>query len=254
LYVLGALSSVESGAVEEHLAGCAECRAECRELSEVPAFLSLLTQEDVRSLADEFAPRTQDIKEFAAVPAPRVQAGAPPSRPPTGPTTTHPRPSGDQRRLPKPANLRRPRHRSRFVLAAVALALIAGVSLGLELASNSPSAVTFAGSETNTVTGVTMSVTVVGVANGSHVTATVKGLHPGVEYNLYAVDSQGHTQTVAQWLAEDKPYAYAADVQVRADDLAFFTIAGTDGQVVVTVKVAKAAQGAGPPSAHSSGG
>ncbi|MDT5024702.1 MAG: hypothetical protein QOE61_1128, partial [Micromonosporaceae bacterium] len=227
-----------------HLASCAECRTECAKLSEVPAFLSLLTQEDVRWMADEFAPRKRDADRSAAVPTPRVRTGAPPSRPPTQTANarpaTHPQPSGDRGRNPRAAKSDLPRHRSRFALAAVALALIVGVSVGLGLATRSPAAITLAGSDTNAVTGVTTSVSVVGLDNGSHVTATVKGLHPGVEYKLFAVDSHGQTQTVVRWSAENKAFAYAGDVQIRAEDLAFFTITELDGQVVITVKVAKA--------------
>ena len=244
LYVLGGLSSVETEVVEEHLASCAECRTECAELSEVPAFLSLLTREDLRSLAEEFAPRKRDADRSSAVPTPRVRAGAPPSRPSTqtanGRPATHPQLSGDRGRNPRTASSRHPRHRSRFVLAAVAVALIVGVSIGLGLATRSPGAITLAGSDTNAVTGVTISVSVVGLDDGSHVTATVTGLHPGVEYKLYAVNSHGQTQTVARWSAGNKAFAYAGDLQIRAEDLAFFTITELDGQVVITVKVAKA--------------
>jgi anti-sigma factor RsiW len=74
LYVLGALSSLEAEAVNRHLTRCAECRAECAELSEVLAYLSLLTTEDIRSLGSEFAPKTG-----AAEPAPETTAGASPA-------------------------------------------------------------------------------------------------------------------------------------------------------------------------------
>jgi len=41
-------------AVEEHVAVCAECRAERIELSEVATYLALLTPDQVRLLASEF--------------------------------------------------------------------------------------------------------------------------------------------------------------------------------------------------------
>src|SRR4051794_11345341 len=54
LYVLGALDDEGLLSVQEHLAECAQCRAESAELSEVPAALALLSEEDVNALIREF--------------------------------------------------------------------------------------------------------------------------------------------------------------------------------------------------------
>ena len=91
LYAMGALSFVEAGAVEKHLDGCADCRTECAEVSEVLPFLSFLSQEDVRSLAEEVrAQKSRDRAPFDG--AGRAPAGTPPppsrarrtaARPPT---------------------------------------------------------------------------------------------------------------------------------------------------------------------------
>jgi anti-sigma factor RsiW len=66
LFVVGALPLDEHLAVEDHLAQCAACRAECDELSEVPALLSLLSDDGIRTLTDEFSPvdqRRQPVSE-----------------------------------------------------------------------------------------------------------------------------------------------------------------------------------------------
>lgn len=229
LYVLGALSSSERAVVEEHLANCAPCRTECAELSEIPALLSLLTREDVRSIADQFPPRLLDADRPASRPPNQDTDPRPPIRP---------APAGNRGQPAKALRPRRARQGLLVVLATLALALVVGVGIGLRLAS-SPAAITLAGSDTNAVTGVTMSITVVGLADASRVTATAKGLNPGVLYQLYAVDSRGQTLIVASWTAQDEPYTYAGDLRVPAGDLAFFTLTDLNGQVVITVKVAK---------------
>jgi hypothetical protein len=228
LYVLGGLSPDEHLAVTEHLHRCAECRAESIELGEVPAFLSMLTPEDVDQLAREFGSRGAG----RSVPAPRP------------PTTGRP-PSGG-RGVAGPGRPRTNRAltgRARFVLSAIAVALVAGIGLGLWLRPGAPVAVTLAGSDTNTVTGVTMSVTVTGQSGGSHVDATIKGLHPGTEYQLYVVDVHGQTTIVAHWVAGDGPYSYSGDMPAPTDGIAFFTVTQTDGSVVVTVRVARSGPG-----------
>ncbi|MEU4643325.1 zf-HC2 domain-containing protein [Micromonospora sp. NPDC023814] len=102
LYVLGALSSIEAGVVNRHLARCAECRAECAELSEVLTFLPLLSTEDVRSIGNEFAPRTGAAERPPATPA--GASSSAPHRPATRPAAARPeapgpRPSAGRRRM-----------------------------------------------------------------------------------------------------------------------------------------------------------
>lgn len=56
LFVLGALPLDEHLEVDQHLAGCGPCRAECDELGELPGLLSLLSEDDVRGLVPEPEP------------------------------------------------------------------------------------------------------------------------------------------------------------------------------------------------------
>src|SRR4051794_19113922 len=84
LYVLGALDDEGVLSVQEHLAQCAQCRAECAELSEVPAALALLSDEDVEALIREFGvpdasprrPRSRHRSGSASTRAPGLAKGA----------------------------------------------------------------------------------------------------------------------------------------------------------------------------------
>jgi anti-sigma factor RsiW len=232
LYVLGALSSIEAGVVDRHLARCAECRAEYAELSEVLTLLSLLSTEDVRSIGNELAPRSGAAARPPATPA---GASSPaPHRPATRPAAARPEAAG-----PRPSAGRRRMRRFRLIVAAVGLALVFAVTIGLLLLPGSPTEMTLTGSDTNTATGATMSVAVVGADQPVHVTASMTGLSPGVPYRLNAVDSRSTVISVTQWVAENKPYTYSGIVAVPANDLAFFTVTQLDGRAVITVKVAR---------------
>jgi predicted anti-sigma-YlaC factor YlaD len=58
VYVLGGLRGHQETQVSEHLARCAQCRAEYQELAEVPALLDMITGEE--------AARTQSLPDQAA--------------------------------------------------------------------------------------------------------------------------------------------------------------------------------------------
>jgi predicted anti-sigma-YlaC factor YlaD len=51
-YALGTLDAVDNAAVQEHLAGCAECRLGLQEIAGLPRLLNLLTVSDIAVLAD----------------------------------------------------------------------------------------------------------------------------------------------------------------------------------------------------------
>jgi hypothetical protein len=248
LYVLGGLSPGESAAVEKHLEECAGCRAESAKLYQVPAFLSLLTPEQVRSLSDNFPPtrEEEDPASTSGMPWSEAQPSRPPVRVGSRSSVTNQMPPSRGGRHGRASGSMRSRRRTALWLAMTATALVLGVGIGLRLASDTPTVIELAGTETDTVTGVSMSVTVVGSDVSSHVSTTIKGLRPGVEYKLIAVESSGRTQVIAHWFAEDRPYAYAGDVSVRGDRFAFLSVTQMDGAVVITVKVAKSRQGARP--------
>jgi hypothetical protein len=251
VFVLGALPLDEHLAVEEHLAQCALCRAECDELSEVPAFLSLLSEEDVRLLADEFAPLE---RETAPVPADPPFAAAGPSTgsvrqtPPTiaprgakraglGPV----RPAGVGRGVPRrvAASLSYG-GRGRLLVAGIMITLVVGVGIGTWLqASGGATAVptTLAAAATDRVTGASVSVVVTGRDSGAHVEATLRGLRSGVDYQLLALTVRGETEVVTRWMGSDGQTTVVAELAIVPRDLASFTVTQMDGAAVVSVRV-----------------
>ena len=238
LYVLGALPQAERAAVEEHLRACATCRAECAELEQVPAFLGLLSLPEVDGLAS-----TRPEPEVAAparVPRSRpgaVGASAPaPGRPPG-------RPAGTASTAPpvRRGRLRGVLHRYRFVFYAAVVAMLVGIVTGAALRPGDP--VALAGTEVDTLSGVRLSITAVGQDGGSHVTGDVSGLRPRVEYRLYAVAASGETFEVTRWVGGEGGHRFDGGVRMAADDLAFFTVVGPDGGVVVRVHVTRPSGG-----------
>jgi anti-sigma factor RsiW len=213
LFVLGALPLDEHLDVEQHLTECAECRAECDELSDVPAMLSSLSTEDMRALADEFAPERRERRTWLSR-ADRLRA-----------------------RMSVPA-LRGVR--PRVLAAAAAITLILGVGIGAWVQSSSGgsgSGTTLTVAATSRSSGARASIVVTGRGDGSHVEATVSGLDRGQRYELLSVAADGKTTVAARWTGSDDVMVVVADVPVPPRELAFFTVAKLDGSVVLTVRV-----------------
>jgi hypothetical protein len=213
---LGALPLDEYLDVEQHLAECADCRAECDELSDVPAMLSSLSTEDMRALADEFAPpeRREPRTWLSGTRADRLRA-----------------------RMSVPA-LRGVR--PRILAAAAAITLILGVGIGawLQLSpGGSAPGTTLTVAATSQSSGAKASIVVTGRDNGAHVEATLSGLDPGERYELLSVAEDGETAVAARWTGSDEVMTVVADVRFPPDELAFFTVAKLDGSVVLTVRV-----------------
>jgi hypothetical protein len=92
VYTFGIVSRDEAELVERHLAGCAGCRDEHRELAAVLPFLALLANDDPRSIPDPTGPGTATdrdpdrprrrprIRRPPPVGRPRQSPGRPPGR------------------------------------------------------------------------------------------------------------------------------------------------------------------------------
>jgi hypothetical protein len=214
LFVLAALPLDEHLEVEQHLTECADCRAECHELSDVPAMFSSLSAEDMRALADEFAPASRRERRgwLSGLSVGRLVAGTfAPTRWALG---------------------------ARIVAAAAAVAVMLSVGIGVWLqwpGGGAGSDLTVAAK--NQSSGARASIVVTGRDTGAHVEATLSGLEPGVRYELVAVAVDGETAVAAQWAGTSETSKVVGDVGLAPDDLAFFTVAEQDGSVVLTVRV-----------------
>jgi hypothetical protein len=182
-----------------------------------------------------------------AAPALPGQRRRAPKAPPSRPDGTPSRPAAGASRRPaaRPTDPNgragAPRgHALRLVFSVIAAALLLGAGVGVWLVSNQASvAVALTGSDTSTATGVSMSVHAVERDGRSYVEATVAGLTPGKEYQLYAVDVRSQTVPVARWAASTSADTITGDIAVAAADIAFFSVAETSGAVAVTVRVVR---------------
>jgi hypothetical protein len=141
---------------------------------------------------------------------------------------------------------RPPRKRSRgvlhgykFVVYAAVISLLVGIVTGVVLRPGASDAITLAGTDSDTVSGVRMSITAVGQGGSSRVTADIAGLRPSLEYRLYAVAASGDTREVTRWVGGEGRHRFDGDVSMAADQLAFFTVVGPDSGVVVRVHVTR---------------
>jgi putative zinc finger protein len=66
-YVLGSLSDADRRAFEAHLLDCRSCSQSVEELSDMPAFLGLLTEDDVSAIDDRVASLDGGVASLAGV-------------------------------------------------------------------------------------------------------------------------------------------------------------------------------------------
>ena len=249
-FVLGALPLDEHLAVEEHVAQCPHCQVVCSELSEGPAILSTLAEEDVRTLRVEFASQrngrtTTTHPPFAAAErSAAVVRQAPPSMPrrssrpdgsPPGHRPRHGRSIRNRVAASLPSGAR-----GRVLLASIVVTLALGIGIGtwVQISANGPVVpITLAAAATNEATGASASIVVTGRDNGAHVEAKLGGLQAGVQYELIAASVRGQTEVAARWIGVDGQSTIVADLSRPPNDWAFFTVAELNGTVVVSVRV-----------------
>jgi hypothetical protein len=182
-YALGALEPSEAQEVDEHLATCAECRAELAELEEMKEFLGEVPPEAFLDGPPEggdlMLRRTlREVRELASEPA----------------------------AVPAP-----PKRRSRWLMVAAAVVVVAGalgggVLLGRQTAPdpNQPVAGSKQVTTTDTATGATMAATVEPRTGWSWVRVQVKGLKAGDECQMIVTDESGTSWVAGSWVVSDK--------------------------------------------------
>jgi putative zinc finger protein len=235
LYVLDALQRPDLDVLQAHLPTCAECTAEYDYLCEVPGFLEMLTDQDLLDLVGEVDLRSAEEEAddwHLSSPARSDHASRrPASRRPTG-------------RAPNARPARgRTRGGMRVLLAVAAVALGAGVALGSMLhPAPAPTTIsTFMAAATDTSTGVSASVQVVGHGSGFRVQMTAHGLTAGVSYQLYVVTLDGRTQIIAEFIGAGGTQVVPAHASAATDQIGFFTVAQVGGAAVVSVPFAQSA-------------
>ncbi|MEU4607958.1 zf-HC2 domain-containing protein [Kribbella sp. NPDC023972] len=210
-YALGALDPDEVREVDEHLATCAECRAELAELEELKEFLG-------------------------EVPAEAFLDGPPPD--------------GDlllQRTLREVRTPVKPK-RSRWLMVAAAVVVVAGalgggVLIGRQTVDQTDEPV--AGSKqvtaTDTRTGTTMATTVEPRAGWSWIQVQITGLKAGAECEMLVTDKAGKTWVAGTWLVSEKAARegsrFGGGVLVPLDQVKSVQIRTIQGQHVVTTTI-----------------
>ena len=221
-YALGALEPAEVAAVDEHLATCAECRAELAELNEMKDFLGEVPPEAFL----EGPPEGGDLllqRTLREVREPQVQ-DPPVQEPPAKP------------------------NRSRWLLVAAALVVVAGalgggVVLGRSTAPDADQPV--AGSKqvttSDTTTGVTMAATVEPRAGWTWVRVNVSGLKAGDQCVMVITDKSGESWVAGSWLVSEKAAkggsAFGGGVLVPPDQVRSVEIRTVQGKHVVTATI-----------------
>jgi hypothetical protein len=225
-YVLGALEPDEVRAVDEHLAGCAECRDELAGFEEIKEFLGEVPPEAFLdgppADGDLLLQRTlREVRAASAV-EPLVEVR------PTAPK------------------------RSRWLVAAAAVVIIAGAALGGGIligrqsvdqqATPTPSYTTPAGSKhvtaTDAGTGTTMATTVEPRTGWSWIDVKVSGLKAGAECQLLVTDLNGTSYVAGSWVVSAKAASegskFGGGVLIPIGQVKSVEIRTVQGQHVVT--------------------
>jgi len=217
-YALGALEPDEIREVDEHLATCAECRAEVAELEEMKEFLGEVPPEAFLEGpppdGDLLLQRTLREVRTAATPAAAPRA-----------------------------------KRSRWLAVAAAVVVVAGALGGgviIGRQSVDQSDVPVAGSKqvtaTDTTTGTTMATTVEPRAGWSWIQVQIKGLKAGAECEMLVTDKGDKTWVAGTWKVSEKSARegnsrFEGGVLVPIDQVKTVQIRTLQGQHVVTTPI-----------------
>ena len=127
-------------------------------------------------------------------------------------------------------------------MSAVALTLAAGISIGAWLGAKEPVNVRLAGNDTDTQSGVSVSVTVVGEPGGARVEAVVEELAVGQSYRLFALGDRGESQLAVAWTAQHRVHSVGGNVTIpinRITAVTLFRANDTANDTLVTVRLSK---------------
>ena len=218
-YFSGSLTATtEESAVEAHLLGCAECRAEYDELGAVALGVALHAAEP----RDDEAP-TAGPHVPAARPVP-----AQPSRGSSGPgRDTGAGPAGRSRR----SRMRR--------LAGYAAAVVVGAAIGvgaMALTNQTEAPPLQNVGDNQDISTDRLSVTLVETAGGTEVRAAAVGVRPGRGFQLVAVDSGGQGYLVTTGVAGGGLLSVVGTVPVPASEIVFVALVEDDGGAILVAR------------------
>jgi hypothetical protein len=217
VYILGAISPADRSAVDRHLAGCADCRAELTGLAALPGRLGSVPAADVTSLDGDAA----------------EGAGQGP-RPPDVPLQTL---------LARAARIRRRLRWRRLAIAAAAVLIVAGGAVAgsrvlyapapRPAASAVPWAATVTGSDPRT--GMYATVRYLRQPWGLALQVQVSGISPGTRCELQVVDARGRDVPAGGWtVAAGHALAwYPASSPLPPSDVRGFEITTARGKDLV---------------------
>jgi hypothetical protein len=224
-YVLGVLEPAEARQVEDHLAGCPECRQQLAELEETRSLLGDVPPEAFL----DGPPADGDLLLQRTLRAARALD----DQPSVGATP--------------------PRVRWLRVAGAAAvvatMALGGGVLIGRQTVGDTPApaptVAPVAGSRhaaaTDRTTGTTMATTVEPRAGWSWVNVRLTGLEAGAECELIITDTAGRPHVAGSWVVSKEAARngspFSGGVQVPIDRVASVEVKDSQGRHVVTTKL-----------------
>lgn len=232
-YSLGALEPDEVREIDEHLAGCAECRQELAELDELKEFLGEVPPEAFLDgpPADGDLLLQRTLREVRSTAAAEVAAAEAATAAPAAAAAVAPR-----------------KKRSTWYLVAAAVVLIAGavgggVYIGRQTVPDPT--VPVAGSKqvtaTDSVTQTTMATTVEPRAGWSWIMVNIEGLKAGAQCEMLVTDKAGNTFVAGSWVVSEKAARegsrFGGGVLVPIDQVRSVEIKTLQGEHVVTTPV-----------------
>jgi putative zinc finger protein len=226
-YSLGVMDPDEARAVDQHLAGCPDCRAELAELTEMRDFLGEVPPEAFL----DGPPEDGDLLLQRTLRQVRSESAG----------------------FTELAEVEQPRPRRRLLVAAGVI-ILAGAALGAGVLVGQ------AGQDTvvvvqpppdppgtrqlnaaNTATGTTMSAKLIPKAGWVAVRANVKNLPVGAQCKLIVVDTSGKSVEAGSWLVSEKAATAGSEVDgsalVPIDKVKSIDVVTFQGQRMVSVPV-----------------
>lgn len=244
-YALDALEPDEVRAVDEHLAGCAECRQEVAELEEMKEFLGEVPPEAFLDgpPADGDLLLQRTLREVRTVAAAEVaEAGAEPA------ATSHREPAAGHHAPAHAAGASRKRGPWLLVAAAVVVvagALAGGVLIGRQSVDVEVADPTPAGSKqvtvTDTATNVKMATIVEPRAGWSWIRVNLTNLKAGAECEMLVTDKAGKTYVAGSWVVSEKAARegslFGGGVLLPIDQVKSVEIKTVQGEHVATTPI-----------------